>query len=463
MPLLTTGRPILAAGSVPDEGRSTSSSHPSALGARLRDQMPGTHSERSGVGQRISAAKKGKPAVTRDPDVATLQQSVAETRLSRKVLLEAMERQTRFERGEASRRGVRHWRVLANHGVARLCSREERDEDLVHPDNRCQFCDAPGPGNSQLCRRHQAKKYPTVELVCDWEECPRGGEPFMRYGSVHHYRSERGDEHSFCSYSCRFAWQLANDLVSSHAPFDADSARQYHEVLKPQFDEARAELGLPLDVLHIAEATHTSPAVIRAHAPELGGKVIVIGPRAREAGVGAEQLAFPENAPRNYLHHRALQEREANKSRGPDYLDPGHSVKQQQRTRRSLLNKGLSEHDTDTIIKQRAEARRSLIRRHTGRPKRIDLSEQLLTFAEEALEECPDLSLNEVLAAAGLRSWQENAADWPRDRYPAAHRDQGSYDPKMRKNVVERVRFLVRPEIGKALLFAASKPRRHLS
>jgi hypothetical protein len=61
--------------------------------------MPGTHSERSGVGQRISAAKKGKPAVTRDPDVATLQQSVTETR---------------FERvWKSTRRAPRNWRSLA--------------------------------------------------------------------------------------------------------------------------------------------------------------------------------------------------------------------------------------------------------------------------------------------------------------------------------------------------------------
>jgi hypothetical protein len=418
--------------------------------------MPGTRGQRSEVGQRISAAKKGKPLVARGPNEITRQEAVREFGLSAKVLLEGADRQLRFERGESSRPGLRHRRLPhANGGEVILFDRTELAEDLARLP--CQWCDQPAPGNSRRCRRHQAKKYGTVELVCDWEECPRGGEPFMRYGSVHRFRAARGDKHGFCSDRCELLWLKANHerFASPHAQFDADYADKRYKRLEPQFKEMRVELGLPLRLQGVAEETRTSPSVIRMHAPELGGKVIELE--------GASQWAFPSDAPGTYLHNRALQEREQKQSPGPDYLHPDHAAKQQQRTRRLLLNKGLSKQDVDTIIRRRAEARRSLIRRHAGRPKRLDLSERLLTFAEEVVEECPDLGLNDVLATAGLRSWQENPVDWPRDRYPAARRDKGSYDPKMRKNVVERVRFLVGSEIEKSLLFAASKPRRPLS
>lgn len=243
----------------------------------------------TGRGEKISAAKKGKPLVARGPNEITRQEAVRETGLSAKVLLEGADRHLRLERREDDRPGLRHRRLPhANGGEVILFDRDELAKDLARL--RCAYpgCSNHAPGASGRCGKHAARvKYPTVELVCAYELCPREGKPFTRAGSVHLGHAERGDEHTFCSVDCRFA---CNGLpASAHAPFTADSANGRYTILGPLFDEERAELGLALTVHQVAAATHTPTATIRTHAPELGGQVVEID--------GAQQLAFPADAP----------------------------------------------------------------------------------------------------------------------------------------------------------------------
>lgn len=279
-------------------------------------------------GEKISAAKRGKPLVARSANEITVQQAVRETGRSAKVLREGAARQLRYERGENERPGLRHRRLPhANGGEVILFDRAELVEDLARLS--CQWCDQPAPGDSGRCRRHQAKKYATVKLVCDWGACPRGGEPFTRYGSVNRSRADRGDTHTFCSDRCEMLWLKGNDprFGAPHAPFTADSASARYARLAPQFEETKLELGLPLDVSQVAAATYTSPAVIRAHTPELGGQVLVIE--------GAQRLAFPADAPNRYPElcaSKANVSPEQWETHRARYFDPDWMVLQQART-----------------------------------------------------------------------------------------------------------------------------------
>src|SRR3989442_4154663 len=90
---------------------------------------PGTRPDSPPNGEetrKISAAKKGKPAIARGPNEATLQESVRETGFSAKVFRDGVKRQEQFERGESARRGLRHRRVLMPNG--RPCTLFDRDE-----------------------------------------------------------------------------------------------------------------------------------------------------------------------------------------------------------------------------------------------------------------------------------------------------------------------------------------------
>jgi hypothetical protein len=237
-------------------------------------------------GEKISAAKKGRPLIARGPTEITRQEAVRESGLSAKVLLEGADRQLRLERGEKVRAGLRHRRVPhANGGAVILFDRTELAEDLARL--TCLWCDQPAPGDSGRCRRHQAKKYATAELICF--QC---GEPFTRPGSWIRGREGRG---RFCSNECQFAWQRENDprFASPHALFDADSARERYKGLAPLFDEEKADLALPLNIHQAAAATHTSIAVMRAHVPDLGGQVLEHD--------GKLEIALPEDAPDRYL------------------------------------------------------------------------------------------------------------------------------------------------------------------
>lgn len=394
---------------------------PIASGHRvmIRDPMPRRGRRRPEVGQRISAAKKGKPLVARGPDEATVQQSVSETRLSAKVLREGAHRQLRFERGEDNRPGLRHRRLPhANGGIVIVFHRAERDEDLARLP--CEWCDAPAPGDSGRCRRHQAKKYATVERVCDWERCPRKGEPLMRYGSKLH-------EHSFCSDECQFAWQRATDsrFGSTHAPFDADSARERYQRLEPRFDEAKAELGLPLDVHQVAAATHTSTAVIRAHAPELGGKVILID--------GAEQLALPADAPERYARAwagRAHVSDEHWTGRRERFLDADFMELQQR-----ALGRVLTVEQRDQLRNRIAARRKLLTRRRAGAPRKAELYKLWRSMFYELRPQLAGWSDFQVCVSVADRDLRENPEEWR--RYTPA--DDGGLRAEDERKAAQRV------------------------
>jgi hypothetical protein len=412
-------------------------------------------------GQRISAAKKGKPLVARGPNEITRQQAVRETGLSAKVLLEGADRQLPCERGEDVRPGLRHRRLPhANGGEVILFDSDELVEDLARLP--CQWCDLPAPGDSGRCRRHQAKKYATVELVCEWKDCPRNGEPFTRYGSWLREREGRG---RFCSDRCEMLWLKANDprFASPHAPFDADSAHERYERLAPQFDEARAELALPLTVEHVAAGTHTSTAVIRTHAPECGGRVIEID--------GKRELAFPADAaeryPKVWAGRAHVTDEHWTKHRAR-YLDQDFMVGlqgrvgQQARTITLLRERGFTQEEAEAIVRTRTTRRRRRFLAHrAGAPKKNELRAQLGAIACEVIGQyrdlghLSDLSETSLLAEIGLLAWQYDLGDF-RARYPAgrgARDDPESPAPGWRKAIVDRVRGLIGPDT-KALLIA---------
>lgn len=290
-----------------------------------------------------------------------MQGAARKTGLSAKVLREGTDRQSRYEAGESDRPGLRHRRLPhLNGGEVILFDCDELAEDLARLP--CEWCEEPAPGDSGRCKRHQAKKYPTVELVCDWEDCPRGGEPFTRYGSVHHARKQRGDEHTFCGDRCEMLYLKAHhpQFASPHPPFDAETARERYERLESHFAEAKAELDLPLEVHQVAAATYTSPAVIRTHSSELGGQVVVIE--------GAQRLLLPADAPERYRavwagrpqvddeHWTAHRER---------YLDPDWMVKREEALGR------LERREDERELRERVAARRKVFtpKRKGRRPR----------------------------------------------------------------------------------------------
>jgi hypothetical protein len=240
-----------------------------------------------------------------------------------------------------------------NGGVVIVFDRDERDEDLARLS--CKWCDQPAPGDSGRCKRHQAKKYATVELACEWEECPREGEPFTRHGSVRRARADRGDEHAFCSDRCEMLYlKRHHPGFSSPPPFDADFVRERSEDLGPQFEELKAELRLPLGVDEVAVATATSPSVIRSHAHELGGQVLLVD--------GAEMLAFPPDAAARNKRQVLANDHRAR------YLDPKFMAKQQRRTIALLKAKGLSHDQAEAAVKAATVERRKAIRGRGPKP-----------------------------------------------------------------------------------------------
>lgn len=417
----------------------------SGHGLMIRDPMPRPgRRRRPEVGQRISAAKKGKPLVARGQNEITRQEAVRETGLSAKVLLEGADRQLRFERGEHVRPGLRHRRLRhANGGDVILFDRRELAEDLAHPDNRCVYpgCDQPAPGTSQRCGKHKAKGEAPVSLVCEYDECPREGKPFLRHASTHRARVERGDKHTFCGETCQMLWQRENDAIGSpHAPFTADSARERYEGLAPAFDEARTELALPLTVHQLAEVTHTSPAVIRIHAPELCGQKIEIN--------GKQELAFPADAEERYPRLWASKANVSDEQWKADrarYFDPDWMVRQQARTIALLCDRGLTRAQAEAAVHANAAERRTkFIRRRTGRPARGAVPAHHTRWLERFLEmheyyerracageEMPSLwSLHLIVA-------REDFADHPED---------WSYDPDtMPREAADRVRKAIKP------------------
>jgi hypothetical protein len=366
--------------------------------------MPGSKTTQKG--QRISAAKKGKPLVARDdPNELTRQEAVRETGLSAKVLLEGADRQVRYEAGEDVRRGLRHRRLPhANGGEVIVYDCDEITEDLARPEMSCVYpgCDRPAPGNSGRCGQHAAKGDPPVSLVC--QQC---GETFNRYGSWLREREGRG---RFCSDRCEMLWQRANDarFAAAHAPFDADSAHERYERLGPEFDEARAKLALPLTVHQVAAATYTSTAVIRAHAPELGGKVIEID--------GKRELGFPADAPERNRRTTLASEHRAR------YLEIDFKVAQQRRTVRLLLAKRLSEDQAEAAVTAAAKKRRKAIRRRgplpASGPSPIDVERaQMVEEARLELQAEHEAGLRDkqlTARAAMLRAAQNIAQCNPR-------------------------------------------------
>lgn len=121
------------------------------------------------VGKRISRAKKGRALVARHPSEITLKQAIAETGFSRKVLYE----------GAIDGR-LRHRRVprAGSQPDAFLFDRDELLEDLAR--RRCAYpgCEKLAPGRSGRCANHgPGAKSDTLELVCQYSQCPRGANP----------------------------------------------------------------------------------------------------------------------------------------------------------------------------------------------------------------------------------------------------------------------------------------------
>jgi hypothetical protein len=372
-------------------------------------------------GQRISAAKKGKPLVARGPNEITRQEAVRETGLSAKVLLEGADRQVRHERGLTARRGLRHRRLPhANGGEVILYDRDELAEDLARLP--CQWCDQPAPGDSGRCRRHQAKKYATVDLTCF--QC---GEPFTRHGSWLRERDGRG---RFCSDECQFAWQRENDprFGSQHALFDADSARERYERLAPQFDEARAQLALPLTVHQVAAATYTSIPVIRTHAADLGGKVIEID--------GKQELGFPADAPDRYPRIWAgrahVSDEHWSRHRKP-YLDPDFMERQQRHRVLSLEQR--------KELRQRVAARAKLLTpKRAGAGRKDTLHEEWRRLFYALRRQLVGWSDLQVCASVAELDFRSHPEAWP--KYAAA--DDGGLRPEDEGKAARRVWMAIR-------------------
>jgi hypothetical protein len=195
-------------------------------------------------------------------------------------------------------------------------------------------------------------------LVCKNPDCPRNGEPFTRPASWLAGREGRGN---YCSNRCK---GLATKHAQLREPFDADFARERFRRLEPEFEQTRAELGLPLSVCQLSEQTHTSASVIRTHAHEFGGTVIMID--------GHRQLAFPPDAPERYLRLWAgkgsVSEEQWERHRAR-YLDPDFAERQQARTIRLLVEKrGLTLAQAKAVVRaSAADRRRKFIRRRAGR------------------------------------------------------------------------------------------------
>jgi hypothetical protein len=95
-------------------------------------------------------------------------------------------------------------------------------------------------------------------------------------------------------------------------------------------------------------------------------------------------------------------------------------------------------------------ARRQLIVRfRAGRPKAVELREQLRQVASEVIDAWDEEAApsgNEILAEVGFLAWQRHLGDF-RERYPASVHDPDSFGWQWRPNVIRRVRKLIGEDV----------------
>jgi transcriptional regulator with XRE-family HTH domain len=119
-------------------------------------------------------------------------------------------------------------------------------------------------------------------------------------------------------------------------------------------------------------------------------------------------------------------------------------------------NKSLTIVEAEDLVRAKVARRAKLYKRRRGRPPKTEMKARLLSIAHEALADpdCDPHSEYELLAYVGLVDFQRAPEDWP-DEWTSAS-DPDSYDPRYRKNAIERVRRLIGPDI-KLLQIGATK------